>query len=588
MRNEQKNTEKSVVLEKKWWSFRYKNYSKNTHTNWKIKPIFRHILLFLIIILIAYLFYEQSSKIQTKNFGIFLKRIANIFQFNSNSTRITGKGTGEYTNLWSDSLIALWTTIKVGVVGTFTGFILALISTYVSFDKATNKYSSFIFKCLLLLFRSMPELVLIGLVTKTFQGEFSLLIVYALFTWLWLHRYYLDMLESIDLKAYWTSINQGNSKTVAFFKEVWPRAKHRINALFIFSFESNMRWASILGALSLPGIGLWIRYGSTSTNFFTELGIPLSILMVFILLLEIINIVLKRYLFEAKTKKIIINKDNKSTQMLKLSNHIQWRRIIYGIIVAFFLITTIAYFINVNKWLFDLSSTKQFLKAFIKPDFSKFSFSSLTPSINPILMIWESLKFSIVALSICIVLTILSIRVQNSKINKLWFAFLMRCINIFIRLIPTVVYFYTLDILFASPLFLVILIIGVHEMSSKSKQLTEAIDNLDEEIIANMRLQGYTNNQIFFKFILPSIKKDFVSLSLFYFELIFRASITYSIFVNGSKNSLSIGDGIWQNLIEKGSSYQPNIAMAYAWIGTFSILTINIFSSIIKKKIYRF
>ncbi len=63
---------------------------------------------------------------------------------------------------------------------------------------------------------------------------------------------------------------QGNSKTKAFFKEIYPRVKNRIIALFIFSFESNMRWASILGALTLPGIGKLIYYASKQITYFNE------------------------------------------------------------------------------------------------------------------------------------------------------------------------------------------------------------------------------------------------------------------------------------------------------------------------------
>lgn len=106
------------------------------------------------------------------------------------------------------------------------------------------------------------------------------------------------------------------------------------------------------------------------------------------------------------------------------------------------------------------------------------------------------------------------------------------------------------------------------------------MNSLDEEIIANMRLQGYSNNAIYFKYVLPSIKFDLISMSTFYFELIFRASITYSIF---SENKLTIGTQITINMDTR--NFHPEKAMTYVWIGTISILFINLSSYLLLKKI---
>ncbi|MCT4469451.1 ABC transporter permease subunit [Mycoplasma sp. HS2188] len=579
MRTYSNSENNSIIKEKKLFRYRYKSLKSKQKTSWKIHPIFIHLIILLAIGLLAYIFYEKSSKLKFDNTGFIVQKIQNLFSFGTKSYRLTGRTSGEYTSLLMDSITALWISIKLGLVGTFIGFILAVVTSVLSFSKATNKYSAFAFKSIILILRAMPELVFIRVITFTARNELSLLLVFVWFTWLWLHKYYIEIFENVDLSPYWNSISQGNNKFKAFYKEIWPRVKHRIYSLFLFSFESNMRWSSILGALSLPGIGVLISYGASQTANFKELGIPLLFLMLFIVFLEIINILFKKYLIEAKTKKISINSQFKYINYKQLARQLNVRKIVYSVIFSLCLIVT-AYVLITTKWLFfELSATKGFFEYFFRPDFTVFDFRSWNLA-NPFYVLWESMSFTILALIICLLLTLISIRLQSLHLNNKYWAITWRILNVLIRLVPTIVYFFVLQPLFQSALFLIILIISLHEMSSISKQLTEAIDNLDEEIILNMRLQGFSNNQIYFKYVLPAIKFDFIALSFFYFELIFRNSITYSIF---APSQLNIGTKIWTNLNTR--NYHPEIAMAYTWLATFAILLINFVGKTITKRL---
>lgn len=73
-----------------------------------------------------------------------------------------------------------------------------------------------------------------------------------------------------------------------------------------------------------------------------------------------------------------------------------------------------------------------------------------------------------------------------------------------------------------------------------------------------MRIQNYTNNQIFLKYILPAIKINFISITIFYFKLIFKNSITYYILTN---QKLHINKNINKYLNTK--LYQPKITLSY-------------------------
>ncbi|AGJ90671.1 PhnE/PtxC family ABC transporter permease [Mycoplasma putrefaciens] len=581
MRIRKNNPNQKLVKEANFFKYRYVNLKTKTKTSWRVNAIYYHLLILVAICLIVWILYLNSSSIKFENFENVIEKLKLLFRFDNKSNLTTGEFSTNYTNLFLDSLKLLWITIKFALTGTFFGFILALITAYLSFDKTTNKYLAFIISVFILFLRAIPELVFITLITGTFRNELSLLLVYLWFTWLWLHKYYLEMLNSFDLEWYYNSINQGNSKFKAFIKEIFPRIKNRVVALFIFSFESNIRWSSILGALSLPGIGLLINYASKSTHLFNQLAIPLTVLMVFILFLELVNYLFKKHLLEAKTKLVFKQKNETKAQYYnRLTKNINFNKWITIAIFAFVTIVSIVTLTTTPLWLFNLTSVKEFFKNFFNPDFSKFSFTTNQISQNPILLFWNSFSFAITGIVLCVILTLISIRLQSLSLNKTYQVVIFRSINVFIRLIPVIVIFYIFKAIFDNTVTLLIICIALHQMSSQTKQLVELVDNLDQQVINNLKLQGYSNNQIFLKYVLPSIKIEFISLTVFYFELIFRSSITYSILAS---QDLLIGTQITNHLDPR--NFHPQIALAYVWIGTISILIVNLVGKLIVNKI---
>ncbi|KNG79746.1 PhnE/PtxC family ABC transporter permease [Mycoplasma sp. HU2014] len=581
MRTKRDNKKQTVIKQSNLFKYRYINFDNNTTTSWKFHSIYYHIFAFILIAIVAWAFYTHSSGIRFYNFNKTFKQILNILSFGNKNFETAGRASGEYTNLFVDSLKYLWITIKFALVGTFIGFLFALVTAYFSFAKTTNKITSTLLSFIILFLRSIPELVFIKLITGSVRNEFSLLFVYIWFTWLWLHKYYFEMLNSIDLEWYINSINHGNSKTRAFFKEIYPRIKNRIVALFIFSFESNIRWASILGALSLPGIGKLIYYASQTASNFDQLAVPLTVLMVFILILELLNYLFKKHLVEAKTKVIKQRNETKIQYYNRLTKKVNFNKWIIVSIFLFVFIVSIYTLSTTQLSLFDLSSLKEFLRDFFNPDFSKFSFLTKDANFNPILLFWNSFSFSLAAISLCFILTLFLIRVQCLSLNNRIKVMVFRSINVFIRLIPTIVYYYVFLSIFENDLTLLIIAIVLHQSSSQTKQLVEVIDNLDQEIIKNLKMQGYSNNQIFIRYVLPSIKVEYISLLTFYFELIFRSSITYSILTQGR---LLIGTNIDRYLDPKFND-GIRTALAYVWLSTFYIIFINLISKLIIKTI---
>ncbi|CDZ18618.1 ABC transporter permease subunit [Mycoplasma capricolum subsp. capripneumoniae] len=569
-----------LVRESNFFKYRYINRITNTKTSWKFHKIYFHPLIFLVLLLVGWCFYNQASFINVDNFYQVAKKLALLFSFENKNFLDTSYISNEYTNLFLDTLRLLWITIKLALTGTFIGFILAIITSFLSFEKVNNKFLSYLISIVILILRSTPELIFITLITSTFRNDLSLLLVYIWFTWLWLHKYYIDMLNSFDLQPYYVSINQGNSKFKVFFKEIYPRIKNRVIALFIFSFEANIRWASILAALNLPGIGRLIVYGSENTAQFNQLGIPLLVLMSFILVLELLNYLFKKYLVEARSKVYKQKNETKLEYYTRLSKKLNVNKIIISLIFISLTIISIITFINIPIYIFNLDYVKSFFNNLLNPNFASFSIFNKHIENNPILLIWNSLQFTIVAMFICIIIAIIGIRLQSIRLNNLFIVIICRSLNVLIRLIPTIIYFYVFHPIFSNVLTLVIIVVSLHQASSKAKQLVEVVDNLNIQIINNLKIQGYSNNQIFLKYVLPAIKIEFISLSIFYFELIFRASITYYIL---SSDKLYIGYLITKYLDTK--AFYPRLAMSYVWIGTFAILTINLIARYINKKI---
>ncbi|UKS53840.1 ABC transporter permease subunit [Mycoplasma feriruminatoris] len=576
----QNNKKPFLVKESNFFRYRYVNRTTNTKTSWKFHPIYFHLLIILVLLLVGWCFYNQASLINFENFYQVTKKLILLFRFENKNFLDTSRISNEYTNLFLDTLGLLWVTIKLALTGTFIGFILAIITSFLSFSKVNNKFLSYLISGFILILRSTPELIFITLITSTFRNELSLLLVYIWFTWLWLHKYYIDMLNSFDLQAYYISISQGNSKFKAFFKEIYPRIKNRVIALFIFSFESNIRWASLLAALSLPGIGRLIVYGSENTAHFDQLGIPLLVLMGFILFLELLNYLFKKYLVEARSKVYKQKNETKLEYYTRLSKKLNFNKIIISLIFISLTIISIITFIKIPIYLFNLDYVKSFFKDLLNPNFASFSIFNKNIENNPVLLIWNSLQFTIVSMFICIVITLIGIRLQSLKLNNLFVVIIFRSLNVLIRLIPTIVYFYVFNPVFSNVLTLVIIVVSLHQASSKAKQLVEVVDNLNIQIINNLKIQGYSNNQIFLKYVLPAIKIEFISLSIFYFELIFRASITYYILAS---DKLYIGHLITKYLDTR--AFYPRLAMSYLWIGTFAILAINLIARYVNKKI---
>ncbi|EGV00539.1 ABC transport system permease protein p69 [Mycoplasmopsis columbina SF7] len=555
----------------------YRYEGKNSATTYKLRSIYKRLLIFFSVAIIIYLFATLDWSLHNNEFGqkTFINNLKNLFRPINQSTY----GADELkNNLWLYSFKLLFDTLKYSIAGTFIGFLLATLTALGTNRQFTNKIYSFFARGIMLFLRAIPELIFIMLFTMVFESGKALLLIFMWFSWLWLHKYYIEIVQNIDPTPFYVSLNQGNSKFHAFRKEIFPRIVNRYISLFLYSTESNMRWASILATLGATGIGVLINHGASVTANFNQLLIPLIVLSSAIIILEILNLILKKYLFESKSQKINFEKIKKNDLALyeQLAKKKNWKFIIKTILLLTISLFSIYVFVEVGNAYKNLFQLQNFFKAWFNPDWSVFDLTSSDITLNPFLQILQSFKFAILSLTLTIVTTFILLPFCSVKINNLYAAIFTRIFNSILRVIPSLVYFYIFNPIFTSPLFLLILILGLNETTSLVKQLWEAIDNVDEEILKSLKLQGYSKFYIYRHYMLPAIKNDYLSLLLLYFEIAFRNSITYSVF---SYNELVIGSKIQEYL--NPLAFRPYKAMAYIWVATWTIFAINVFSSFI-------
>ncbi|WP_051622766.1 PhnE/PtxC family ABC transporter permease [Mycoplasmopsis primatum] len=548
--------------------------SKQNHTRKKLRPFFVHLICFIAIIVFFWFLSNINLSLNKYGWKVFKTNITNFFNFSSTST-VYG---GLKENLWTLSIKFMLATVKYAIAGTFIGFLFAVLTAFLCNKNFVNKYWSFIPRNLMLILRAVPELVFINMFIHVYYKYATLVFIFIWFTWLWLHKYFIEILNSIDNTPYLMSIYRGNSKTKAFFTEIYPRIVNRFVNLGFYSLESNIKWNTILGALGVMGIGSLIKHASDED--WSQLGIPLFIMILFIVSLEILSYFLKKYFFDDRTRKIEKNTNEKSLVIYKkisiLADIKYWIKIFIFIVLAIFSVSVI---LVENTSFKDFEFLKMFVKKMFSPDYSDFNLLSLKADKNPILLVLQSMIFAILSVILSFITLLIVLFYSNSKINRAHTYVSIRSLTSFFRVIPSPVVFLIFSPLFNHDYSLLILVLGFHESSSLIKQISEATDNIDNDFINNLKMQGYSNLKIYIRFIIPIIKYDLASWFFFYLEMSFRNSITYSVY---SQQGLVIGSKISNYMDARIKQFEK--AFSYIWLATLSILILNLISEFIIDK----
>lgn len=191
---------------------------------------------------------------------------------------------GDY---FSTVLPPLFDTIKMSVMGSFIGCLLALPYA-VAASANINKSKPFlaVLRFLLNIVRTLPTIVIASISALVFGlGTFAGTVAIVVFTFGVVTKMLYESIETVNMGAFEAMESAGANKFQAFWSGVFPQILPTYLSHCLYSFEMNVRAASILGYVGAGGLGILIdeRIGWRDYN---GLGTVLLTLFVTVLIIE--------------------------------------------------------------------------------------------------------------------------------------------------------------------------------------------------------------------------------------------------------------------------------------------------------------
>lgn len=542
-----------------------KNFNSNVFYNWvttnknykKLNPWIKWTISIIVFVIIVLSFVSVGFKIAPNGSNLFFENLKLFFTFSDKSKYFPEQ------SLWNVSLVYLLMTIKQTLLGTIVGFALALMTSYLSFKLFTNKFSSLVISIIVNVFRFLPILMVIYYIQLSYTKELGLFIVLLWFTWLWAHKYLIEIYRNIDYSLYFQRIIEGNNKFISFFKTVFYQVNTRVVSLFLYSFESNVRWSTILGTLGLTGIGQLIQQG---TEDFSTMGIPVLIISVFLVFLEILIFTFKKVFIEENIP--FVKKDFNENRYLKYRKF----KKVFSIVLIVVLISFIVYaFVSSDFNSLKNDSGKVFIEQVFAPDWSILKSSSLT------IPIWQQivnlLGQIIVVLTISILILLLTSFLGNKFLFKKTY-FLIHILNSIVRAIPPIAILFLVDSIYFDTSSALTIALAISLSTTLFKIINEKSEKIDSYSIQIMFLSGHSRCMIFKNYVLYKIRNDIVTVGIFEFENTFRNLIIYGSYSGATEISSQLDYLFKRSLYDKMG--------AFFWLIFICIIVINILLSMFR------
>ena len=152
----------------------------------------------------------------------------------------------------------LWDTIKMSILGSFIGAVLAVpFAVAAASNIVTNRVVVFLVRLFLSLVRTLPTLVCALIATYIFGlGTMAGTCAIAVFTFAYVGKQLFEIIETVDMGPYEAMEALGATRLRAFTTAVFPQVLPTYLSVSLFCLEGNVRYASILGyvgaVISLP------------------------------------------------------------------------------------------------------------------------------------------------------------------------------------------------------------------------------------------------------------------------------------------------------------------------------------------------
>ena len=184
----------------------------------------------------------------------------------------------------------LWDTIKMSILGSFIGAVLAVpFAVAAASNIMTNRVVVFLVRLFLSLVRTLPTLVCALIATYIFGlGTMAGTCAIAVFTFAYVGKQLFEIIETVDMGPYEAMEALGATRLRAFTTAVFPQVLPTYLSVSLFCLEGNVRYASILGYVGAGGIGAPLIFAMSSYRW-NEVGAILLGLIVLVLIIEWIS-----------------------------------------------------------------------------------------------------------------------------------------------------------------------------------------------------------------------------------------------------------------------------------------------------------
>ena len=210
-----------------------------------------------------------------------------IFRRANQLTKILGQIFQPDPAFFEKVVSPLFDTIKMSILGSVIGCLLALpYAVAASANINRNKPLLAALRFVLNIVRTLPTLVIASICALVFGlGTFAGTVAIVVFTFGVVTKMLYESIETVNMGAFEALESAGANKFQAFWSAVFPQVLPTYLSHCLYSFEMNVRAASILGYVGAGGLGILIdeRIGWRDYN---GLGTVLLTLFVAVFVIE--------------------------------------------------------------------------------------------------------------------------------------------------------------------------------------------------------------------------------------------------------------------------------------------------------------
>ncbi|UUD36901.1 Phosphate-import permease protein phnE [Mycoplasmopsis californica] len=426
------------------------------------------------------------------NFKIFWEYIGKFFETNKDANIASAKITPNETFIKSLSL--LWKTVTYSILGTIFGIIasipIALLSSK-NFIRSPWIYTPM--RMIMSVIRTVPPLVYAFIFFFVFSSDLAATISVAFFVASLMAKWLYEDMDTYDMNAYYGMLAIGNTKFNAFKKSILPYLSKRISSYGFYSFEMVVRFAAILSAVGITTIGQLLSDNYATPDNYSHLSIVLWVLITFMIVIEFLNYLLKKYVLEPKPKSSQIDKSKTYNEQLKQLKKQKPKRI-YLIITVW---VCVAILIIVSLFQIDYSIAnpiklkmfKKGLQRLFQPDWSLYA--EWDNGVNPINLGLTALSISVLSAFLGTIIAVIFGILASKKITGFFISKVFKLIIIVLRAIPPFTFaLLFLNIQLNSIEWAGMLALVFHSVGMLGKLVNESVDKIDDKVFESLDAVG--------------------------------------------------------------------------------------------------